>query len=127
MNPRTSSPRVAQGRWAAHGRWLLLVGWFLVARFMTAPAGLVAQVLTVREIPEVTVLPASGWTERLEWSGSPVSSWTALTNPHPITNEYRFIDPAQGSQVRLYRAVPVGWDPASLLRPGASNEPSGSK
>jgi hypothetical protein len=58
MNPRTSSPRVAQGRWAAHGRWLLLVGWFLVARFMTAPAGLVAQVLTVREIPHRGVMDA---------------------------------------------------------------------
>ena len=105
----------------------MLVGWLLVARFVTAPAGLVAQVLTVREIPEVTVLSASGWTERLEWSGSRVFSWTALTNPPPITNEYRFVDPAAGAQVRLYRAVPVGWDPASLLRLGASNEPSGSK
>ena len=118
---------MAQERWAAHRRWLLLVGWFLVARFMIAPAGLVAQVLTMREIPEITVLPASGWTERLEWSSSPVSSWTALTNPPPITNEYRFVDPGAGGQIRLYRAVPVGWDPASLLRPGASNEPSGSK
>jgi formylglycine-generating enzyme required for sulfatase activity len=89
-----------------------------------------AQELTVREIPELTLSSAPGWTERLEWMASDVSapSWSVPQDPPDrVTNSLRWVDRSRQRSIGFYRTVVTGWDATTLIQSIPTHEPSGSR
>ncbi|MFM7553847.1 MAG: formylglycine-generating enzyme family protein, partial [Verrucomicrobiota bacterium] len=89
---------------------------------------LAAQELTVREIPELTVASAPGWTERVEWTASELSLpfWSTPQDPPArVTNSFRWLDRSRQRPVGFYRTVVTGWDATTLIQSIPTHEPPG--
>jgi len=129
MRQGTPSPAPTlrrDGAWTmAPTRWMLSL-WMALGCL----GRLWAQELTVREIPELTLSSAPGWTERLEWMASDVSapSWSVPQDPPDrVTNSLRWVDRSRQRSIGFYRTVVTGWDATTLIQSNPTHEPSGSR